>query len=284
MNDVPIPKLAGVCGWPVHHSLSPVLHGHWLRESGIRGAYIPFMVKPWEARDAFVSLKRTNIAGVNVTLPLKGDAFLAADERTEAAQRIGAANCLYKSGRKLIAHNTDLDGFAAPLLEARSRQELSQLSALVIGAGGAAKAVVGALVGLGVPEIMLSNRTDARADALVAEAGLPNFHAVPWSERQRVVRRAGLIINASAAGMSGFDPLDLKLGEAPPFALAYDLVYTPEITPFIADAREVKLDTIGGLAMLIGQARPSFELFYGRSAPEGDPSDILRRALHTGRR
>ena len=280
----PLPRLAGVCGWPIHHSLSPVLHTHWLRRAGLVGAYVPFMVKPWEARRAFASLKRTTIAGVNVTLPLKADAFLAADEATEDAQRIGAANCLYVRRGRLVAHNTDLEGFAAPLLERMSPLELQRTTVLVVGAGGAAKAVIGALLSLGVPEIMLVNRTDERAETLAAQAGLPSFYAVPWANRQAALRRAGLVVNASAAGMKGFPPLALDLADAPDGTLVYDLIYTPEETPLLADAKARGLPVLGGLAMLVAQARPSFRLFYGVDAPDGDAETVLRTALRTGRR
>ena len=280
----PLPRLAGVCGWPIHHSLSPVLHGYWLKQAGLRGAYVPFMVKPWEARDAFRSLTRTTIAGVNVTLPLKTDAFLAADEATEDAQRIGAANCLYVRRGRLIAHNTDLEGFAAPLLGRLGPQELMDTSALIIGAGGAARAVVGALLSLGLPEILVTNRTDERAEDLAAQAGLPNFHAVRWAERQSALGRAGLIINASAAGMSGMPALDVDLADAPEGALVYDLIYTPEETPLLAQAAARGLPTLGGLDMLIAQARPSFRLFFGVDAPKADETEVLRRALATGQR
>lgn len=284
MSAAPISKLAGVCGWPIHHSLSPILHNYWLRESGIKGAYIPFMVKPWEARKAFSTLPRTNIAGVNVTLPLKGEAFLAADEHSEDALRIGAANCLYVKNGKIVAHNTDLEGFSAPLIEHRNRDDLTQICALVVGAGGAAKAVIAALLGLGVPEIILINRTDSKAEALVAEAGLPSFYTIAWSNRSDAVKRADLIVNASAAGMSGFPALDLDLTASRPTALIYDLIYTPELTPLLKQAEALGLETLGGMEMLIGQAKPSFELFYRSPVPEGDAAAVLRQAIQTGQR
>ena len=128
-----VAKLAGVCGWPIHHSLSPVLHNFWLRELGISGAYVHFAVRPDEALRAFRSLKATSIAGVNVTQPLKQLAFEAADERTPDATKLGVSNCLYKRDGKLIAHNTDLEGFAAPLIKAMGARELSEKPALIIG-------------------------------------------------------------------------------------------------------------------------------------------------------
>jgi shikimate dehydrogenase len=158
------------------------------------------------------------------------------------------------------------------------------MTALVVGAGGAARAVIAALIGLGLPEIILINRTDQKAENLVAQVGLPSFYAVPWKNRKLAVKRAGLIVNASAAGMSGYPALDLSLSDAQRSALVYDLIYTPEVTPLIVEARAKGLQTLGGLDMLIGQARPSFQLFYGQPAPEADPSDILRRALASGQR
>ncbi|MEM7727940.1 MAG: shikimate dehydrogenase [Pseudomonadota bacterium] len=284
LKPAPIPKLAGVCGWPIHHSLSPLLHTHWLREAGVRGAYVPFMVKPWEARAAFGSLAQTTISGLNVTLPLKTQAFLAADETTDAARHIGAANCLYVRDGKLIAHNTDLEGFAAPLRARRDDAHLSEATALVVGAGGASRAVIAALLDLNVPEIVMVNRTDAKAEDLVAQVGLPSVYALPWEKRRLAVRRADIIVNASSAGMSGYPALDLSLASAPTHALVYDLVYVPEVTPLLRDARDRGLETLGGLDMLIAQARPAFELFFGTPAPKADPSDVLRRALSSGER
>ncbi|GHA86639.1 shikimate dehydrogenase (NADP(+)) [Algimonas arctica] len=260
------------------------MHNHWLRESGVRGAYVPFMVKPWEAEQAFSSLKKTTISGVNVTLPLKTAAFKAADETTDDADRIGAANCLYVRRGKLIAHNTDLEGFSGPLRQLRNQTDFKSMTALVVGAGGAARAVIAALIGMGLPEIILVNRTDHKAERLVSQVGLPSFYALPWANRKLAVKRAGLIINASAAGMSGHPALDMSLKDAPKTTLIYDLIYTPEVTPLIAEANARGLETLGGLNMLIAQARPSFQLFYGELAPSSDPSDILRRALLTGQR
>lgn len=280
----PISKLAGVCGWPIHHSLSPTLHSFWLRELGIRGAYVPFMVKPWEALSAFQSLKKTTISGVNVTLPLKRAAFEAADEQTDDAQHIGAANCLYVRRGQLIAHNTDMAGFSDPLRSRRSDHDLKKMTALIFGAGGASRAVIAALLSMGVQEIILVNRTDYKAERLVSDVGLPSFYSVPWDKRHLAVKRAHLLINASSAGMAGYAPLDVTLSQAKKTALVYDLVYTPEITPLIASAHKAGLETLGGLDMLIGQAKPSFQLFYGHPVPDTDPTPRLRAALTSGQR
>ncbi len=276
----PLPKMAGVCGWPIHHSLSPQLHSFWLKKMGVAGAYVPFAVRPDEAVYAFRSLKRTSITGVNVTLPLKQLAFRAADASTADAQKLGVANCLYKRDGKLIAHNTDMEGFAAPLMSAMGPSLIARTPAIIYGTGGAARAVVGALLAIGCPEIRLCGRTDIRAEAMVKDVGVPSFYAVPWKTRSTAMNGAGLIINASAAGMKGRAALDIDLAHASDGATVYDLVYTPLETPLLKSARERELQTIGGLSMLIEQARPSFRLFFGKTPPADlDPSSLLIEAL-----
>lgn len=194
---VPIPKLAGVCGWPIHHSLSPKLHQYWLKQTKTAGAYVHFAVRPDEAKHAFESLKYTSISGVNVTAPLKRIAFDAADEVSSDAERLNAANCLYKKNGKLIAHNTDLEGFAGPLLTHFGAHAIKNVPALVIGTGGAVQAVIGALMSLNSPEIRLIGRTDVKAEDIVASINVPSLYAVPWSQRQKTLATSGLIINAS---------------------------------------------------------------------------------------
>ena len=272
--------LAGVCGWPIHHSLSPVLHGYWLQKMGIQGAYVHFAVRPDEAIYAFQSLKRTSIAGVNVTLPLKSLAFQAADEQTPDAKKLGVANCLYKRDGKLIAHNTDLEGFATPLLNLFGAQNIARVPALIIGTGGAAQAVIGALLSLNSPEIRLCGRTNSKAESLAADINVPSLYAVPWENRNKAVASSGLIINASAGGMKGKPKLDLALKDAPKEAFIYDLIYTPRQTKLLKQAKKYGLAHTGGLDMLIEQARPSFQLFYGKRPPDDlDPTEILLDAL-----
>lgn len=281
----PIPKLAGVCGWPIHHSLSPLLHSYWLKQMSVPGAYVPFAVNPKDAVQAFRTLKQTSISGVNVTLPLKSAAFQAADVATEEAQKLGVANCLYKSRGQLVAHNTDMEGFAAPLIKRLGADRVQNSSVLVIGAGGASRAVLGALLSIGVPEICLINRTDAKAEDLVSQVDVPSLYALPWAQRHDAVARTDLIVNASAAGMSGKPKLDISLTNARPSALVYDLIYTPRVTPLMKDAQAQGMDSLGGLEMLIAQARPSFKLFFGRKPPmDADPTEMLFEALNTGKR
>lgn len=279
-----VAKLAGVCGWPIHQSLSPLLHNFWLKELGISGAYVHFAVRPDEAHRAFRSLKKTSIAGVNVTMPLKRLAYEAADEHTPDAIKLGVSNCLYKRGGKLVAHNTDLEGFAAPLLLAMNARQLSETPTVVIGTGGAAKAVIGALLSLNVPEIRVLGRTDAKAEEIVTSVNLPSLYSLPWYERHESLQNAGLVINASAGGMSGKPELDLDISHATEDTLVYDLIYVPQKTKLLKQAKKAGCRTLGGLDMLIAQARPSFKLFYGVAPPaEADPKPILIEALR-GRR
>ena len=275
-----ITKLAGVCGWPIHHSLSPVLHNFWLKELGLAGAYVHFAVRPDEAVRAFKSLKRTSISGVNVTLPLKEFAFAAADEQTPDAIKLGVSNCLYKREGKLIAHNTDLEGFAAPLINAMGARALSETPALIIGTGGASRAVIGALLALNIPEIRIMGRTDSKAQDLANMVNVPSFYAVPWARRDEAVATAGLIVNATAGGMRGKPDLDIDIMKAQPDTFVYDLIYTPRKTKLLRGAKKAGCRTLGGLEMLVAQARPSFKLFYGQEAPQTpDPQDMLFKAL-----
>ncbi len=221
-------KIAGVTGWPVHHSLSPFIHNLWLKDLGINGAYTLFAVHPNEAVSAFKSLIRTTISGVNVTIPLKEKAYEAADILTPDAQKLGACNLLYTQGEKLVGHNTDVEGFLDPLLKKVGRQFILGNTVLVIGAGGAARAVIGALLSIGAPEIRLINRNDERAKILAKQINIPSLYALPWKERSSAIYGTGLVINASAGGMKNGSALDIDLSYVMPDGYVYDLVYTPQ--------------------------------------------------------
>jgi len=284
MSETPQPyaKVAGVTGWPVHHSLSPVIHNYWLKSLGVNGAYTMFAVHPSEAVRAYRSLKKTTICGLNVTIPLKSKAYEAADEVTPDAEKLGVCNLLYRRDGKLIGHNTDMEGFAGPLLQNIGHNFILNNTVTVFGAGGAARAVVGALLSIGAPEIRITNRTDSRAEELAQRVNVPSFYAVPWEDRQEAVYGTGLIVNASSAGMHGIPPLDIELEYVSPNGWVYDLVYTPIDTPLLKKARKRDLKTIGGLDMLIAQARPSFKQFYGQLPPiDLDPRPLLERHLES---
>jgi len=274
--------LAGVCGWPIHHSLSPLLHNFWLKEIGLKGAYVHFAVRPDDALHAFKTLKHTSISGVNVTQPLKRLAFEAADSRTPDAEKLGVANCLYKREGKLIAHNTDMQGFAAPLLQKVNARQLLNSPTFLIGTGGASRAVIGALLAMGIPEIRLCGRTDSKVEEICQQINVPSLYPVKWADRLTALSGAKLIINATSGGMKGKPPLDISLARATPGALVYDLIYTPQITPLLSEAKYRGFDILGGLDMLVEQARPSFKLFYGVEPPAGlDPRPLLTKMLAT---
>lgn len=274
-------NVAGVCGWPIHHSLSPVLHQFWLSNMGIKGGYVSFAVHPDEALSAFQSLKSISISGVNVTAPLKEKAFLSADIKTAQAEKLGVANCLYKRDGKLIAHNTDLEGFTAPLVKQAGLEFLKTNPAIIFGAGGAAKAALGALLDMGVPEIRICSRRDEQSSSLAAHINLPNIYMLPWDRRQSSLQTAGLIVNATTAGMHGRAALDISLSNSRPDVFVYDLVYTPIETPLIRQAIKANRAYLGGLDMLIDQARPSFKLFFGQAPNEKlDPKPLLLKHLN----
>ncbi len=266
-------QLAGVAGWPVHHSLSPLIHNHWLsvlRRQGrvLNGAYTMFAVRPDEAVRAFRSLPRTSILGLNVTLPLKAEAFEAADQHTPDALKLGVCNLLYKKDGILVGHNTDMEGFAIPLLEKIGHQTLMNTSCTLVGTGGAARAVLGALLELGAPEIILLGRDNAKARELVTRINTPNLQTCDWQNRHDALRHSGLVINATSAGMKGQPALDIDIRHMKVGGWVYDLVYTPALTPLITQAKRVGLKTIGGLEMLIAQAKPSFKVFYDSEPPD----------------
>ncbi len=275
-----IHTLAGVTGWPVHHSLSPVIHNTWLKTLGLNGGYTMFAVHPDEAVRAFQSLKRTSIKGVNVTLPLKSKAYEAADELSEDARKLGVCNLLYQNGDRLIGHNTDMEGFAEPLLSTVGHRFVLNSTSVIIGSGGAARAVLGALMAIGAPEIRIINRTDSKANALVEHVNLPNFIAYTWDKRDDALYGAGLVVNATSAGMKGYPELDVDLEYVSPGAVIYDLVYTPQETGLLKQAISLGLQTISGLDMLIAQARPSFRLLFGEDPPADRAiTDIVRQRL-----
>lgn len=270
------PPLAGVLGWPVGHSRSPALHGHWLARYGLPGAYVALPVRPGDLAEALAALPKLGFRGVNVTLPHKEAALALAAVATERARRIGAANTLtFLPGGGFEADCTDGEGFIANLRQSAPAWRPEAGPAVVLGAGGAARAVVDALIEAGVPRIRLANRTRARAEAL-AEAAGPRVAVVDWAAAEAALDGAATLVNTTALGMEGQPPLDLALERAPDHALATDLVYAPLVTPFLARARERGLATVDGLGMLLHQAAPGFARWFGRR-PEVD--EALRLAV-----
>ncbi len=255
-------RLAGVMGWPVAHSLSPRLHGFWLEHHGVDGTYLPLAVRPSRFAAALQSLSEMGFRGVNLTLPHK-EAGLAACDRTDSfARRVGAVNTIVFEDGRLIGSNTDGFGFLESLRQEAPDWDPRVAPALVLGAGGAARAVVGALRDAGAPEIRLSNRTPARAGKLASDLDAPAV-LFPWAERAAALDGIGLLINTTSLGMTGKEPLDLDLAALPATALVTDIVYNPLETPLLAAARERGNPVVDGLGMLLHQARPGFESWFG---------------------
>lgn len=255
-------KLAGIVGWPVTHSRSPRLHGYWLRYHRIDGAYVPLPIRPETFAQGLRMLAAFDFRGVNVTLPHKEAALAVCDEVDDEARRLGAVNTIVMKDGRLEGSNTDAFGFLENLVQGVPDWRASEAPAVVIGAGGAARAVVAALLDAAAPEIRLVNRTRSRAETVAQELGGP-LRVFDWEDRARALFRAGLLVNATSLGMVGQPPLDIDLSELPPQAVVNDIVYAPLETPLLAQAARRGLRTVDGLGMLLHQGRPGFEAWFG---------------------
>jgi shikimate dehydrogenase len=263
-------RLAGVIGWPVEHSLSPRLHGYWLEQHRIDGAYVPLAVGPEDLRTALSALQALGFRGVNLTLPHKEQALELCHETDDVARRIGAVNTIVVREGKLVGSNSDAFGFLENLKEGAPDWRADAAPAVVLGAGGASRAVVAALADAGAPEVRIVNRTRERAEALAeALGGAISVHG--WDQRHAALADAGLLVNTTTLGMAGQPPLDLDLDGLPADALVTDIVYTPLMTPLLEAASVHSNPLVDGLGMLLHQARPGFEAWYG-VRPEVTPA------------
>ena len=266
---------ACVIGWPIEHSRSPLIHGHWLDRYGIDGSYSKEPVPPGEL-EAFISaMGERGLAGANVTLPHKEAALKCAECADDAARAIGAANTLWFEGGRLHASNSDAYGFLANLDDNAPGWDQDNTAALVLGAGGAARAVLYALASRSFKDIILVNRTRARADALAARFKGP-VRVADWEERNALVKDRALVVNTTTLGMTGQPPLELDLSGAGEGAVVMDLVYSPLKTQLLERAKARSLRSVDGLGMLLHQAAPGFAKWFGVS-PE--VSDELRELV-----
>lgn len=255
---------AGVMGWPVDHSRSPALHGFWLKAYCIDGTYERLPVKPEELAAALRALPERGFAGVNLTVPHKEAAMKVVDEVSPEGQRIGAVNTIFvMADGRLTATNTDAYGFITNLKTGAPLFDPTSGPAVVLGAGGAARAVCVALQDAGVPEICIINRTTARAETLARALG-DHCHVAPWSERSMRLKGAALLVNTTVLGMQGQAPLDLDLRSLSPQATVTDIVYTPLETALLSAARARGNPVVDGLGMLLYQAEPGFEGWFGK--------------------
>ena len=253
---------AGVVGWPIEHSRSPTIHRYWLKELGLPGSYEKFAVRPEEFRQFVDKIGEDAFVGANVTAPHKEAAFDACDARAPVAEALGAVNTLWRQDGRLWGDNTDVVGFLANLDEATPGWEERRRSAVVIGAGGAARGIVYALLSRGFARVAIVNRTPARAEALAGHFG-GSTTAAPWADLATELGRADLLVNASTLGMIGQPALALELGTLPEHAVVTDAVYVPLRTPLIEAASARGLRVAEGLGMLLHQAAPAFARWFG---------------------
>ena len=272
-------RLAGIMGWPVTHSRSPVLHGFWLEETGIDGAYLPLPVRPENIEQALRALPILGFRGCNLTIPHKQAALSVVDRVEPLARRIGAINTIIiGSDGSLAGRNTDAFGFRENLRDAAPDWDPTAGPAVILGAGGAARAIVAALADAGVAEIRIVNRTLTRAASLARDLSTPKVTITihSWNEIGIAQRHAGLLINATSLGMAGEPALLLDLSSLPPLTPVVDIVYVPLETGLLAAARQRGNPAVDGLGMLLHQGRPGFSAWFG-ATPAVTPA--LRQAM-----
>lgn len=265
-------RLAGILGWPVAHSRSPLLHGTWLERHAIDGAYMPLPVRPERFADAVRSLRDLGFRGANVTIPHKEAAFAVCDAVDATARRAGAVNTLvFRADGLIHGSNTDGFGFLENIRATIPGWSATAGPAVLLGAGGSARAIAAALLDAGAPRVTLVNRTPARAEALARALGGP----VSVAERPPLAE-AALLVNTTSLGMQGQPPLAISLAPLPAGAVVADIVYVPMETPLLAAARARGLAAVPGLGMLLHQARPGFEAWFGVApAVDGALHDIV---------
>ena len=257
-------RRAGVCGWPVAHSRSPLIHGYWLARYHLEGAYERFAVPPLGFADFAASIGVDGLVGANITVPHKEAAFAACDQLTDSARATGAVNTLWREDGALWGDNTDVSGFLATLdAEAPGWRDRVD-SAVVMGAGGVARAIVHGLVSRGVGRVTIVNRTRARAVALAERFG-PAVHAAGWDELPQLLAKAGLLANTTILGMAGQPPLDVNLAPLKAESVVADVVYVPLTTPLVEAAWRRGCVAVGGLGMLLRQAAPGFARWFGKT-------------------
>jgi len=255
--------LAGVMGWPVMHSRSPMLHNHWFAKHGLAGTYLPLAVQPDGIGPALRALQPLGFAGCNLTIPHKETALAFMDEIDPQARRIGAISCVVvRADGTLRGSNNDGFGYIEGILEAVPDWRADAGPIVVMGAGGGARAVTLSLADRGARDIRVINRSPERAHGLAREFGAP-LRAVAWDERHAALEDAAMVVNTTSQGMVGQDPLDLSLAKLPKHALVSDIVYIPKETPLLKEARERGNKTVNGLGMLLHQGRPAFRDWFG---------------------
>ena len=268
--------LAAVMGWPVMHSLSPLMHNSWMEQEGLKGTYVPLAIEPGTLDPALRALHPLGFAGCNLTIPHKLEAMAIVDGVDDVARKIGAMSCVVvREDGTLFGTNNDWLGFIGNLKQFFPDFRADTGPVTVIGAGGGGRAVVHAMLDQGAREIRLVNRTLERAAAIAAEFGGP-ITPVRWEERHEALDGAGMVVNATSQGMKGEPVLDIRLDALPVSALAVDIIYTPLETPFLHAARMRGNPTLNGLGMLLHQGPAAWKRWFGI---EPAITDALRRRM-----
>lgn len=255
-------KKACVIGWPIEHSRSPMIHGYWLKKYGIAGEYTKVPVAPDDAARFLADLARNGFAGCNVTVPLKEIAFKAADRQLPSAMAVGAANTVWLQDDELWVENTDTYGFMTHLAASAPQWQSGSGPVVILGAGGAARAIIHGMQQAGVDRIVILNRTIARAEQVARELG-GNVEVQQWEARVDAPSWASLIVNTTTIGMKDEGDLGLSFANAKADCVVADIVYVPLETKLLRTARERGLVTVDGLGMLLHQAVPGFERWFG---------------------
>ncbi len=255
--------LAGVMGWPVMHSRSPLLHNYWFRQHNLAGTYVPLGIRPEALAAALRALHPLGFAGCNLTLPHKQEAMKIVDEVDTVAKSIGAISCVVvRPDGSLAGTNNDCYGFVRSIRQEQPAWRADSGPSVVIGAGGGARAVCYGLMQAGATEIRLVNRAFARARKIAEEFGGP-LKVMPWEQRHEALDDAAMVVNTTSQGMVGQSPLDIRLDKLPTQALVVDIIYTPLETPFLAAARKRGNPTVNGLGMLLHQGPPAWQAWFG---------------------
>ena len=255
--------LAGVMGWPVMHSRSPMMHNYWFKKHGLAGNYVPLAIRPEHLSAALRGLHPLGFAGVNVTIPHKQEAMKMVHEVDTLAKSIGAISCvIVRPDGSLAGTNNDCYGFIHAVRQEQPGWRADAGPVVVIGAGGGSRAVCYGLAQEGAREIRVVNRTLARAKGIAQEFGGP-IRALPWEQRHEVLEGAAMVVNTTSCGMVGQPALDIELDKLPQSALVADIIYIPLETPFLAAARKRGNRAINGLGMLLNQGRPAWKAWFG---------------------
>jgi len=255
--------LAGVIGWPVMHSRSPMMHNYWFKKHGLAGTYVPLAIRPEHLSAALRGLHPLGFAGVNVTIPHKQEAMKMVHAVDTLAKSIGAISCvIVRSDGSLAGTNNDCYGFIHAVRQEQPGWQADAGPVVVIGAGGGSRAVCYGLAQEGAREIRVVNRTLARAKGIAQEFGGP-IRALAWEQRHEVLEGAAMVVNTTSCGMVGQPALDIELDKLPQSALVADIIYIPLETPFLAAARRRGNSTINGLGMLLNQGRPAWKAWFG---------------------